>query len=51
MMEATHLSGCQWSNDAMQERKWTGSKQSKKERCQAMNKQSLQLPEITLQQF
>lgn len=50
-MGAARPSGCQWSNDAKQERKWTSPKQSEKQSCQTLDKQSLQLHEITLQQF
>lgn len=51
MMGAADSNGCQGSNDAKQERKWTSPKQSEKQSCQAVDKQCLQLGRITLQQF
>lgn len=41
-MGAARPSGCQCSNHAKKERKWTSPKQSEKQSCQAVDKQSLQ---------
>ena len=48
MMGAACPSGCQWSNDAKQEGKWTSPKQSEKQSCQTVDEQSLQLHEIAV---
>lgn len=48
---AARPSGCQWGNDAKQERKWASAEQSEKQSCQPVDKQSWQLHQITPQQF